>query len=366
MFARLIISSTLCAALAATLLAQPDFDSAAITAAVSPSVVVIKGRTGSGEVTGTGFLIDPGGKIATNLHVIRDFEVGAVQLESGEIFDSFSVLAVDERKDLAIIQIAGFDLTPVELGNSNHVQSGEPVLLVGSPRGLKGTVTTGVVSAVRDLPRGFRVIQTDAAANPGNSGGPLVNARGEVIGVLNFKLADSENLNFAVAINYLRGMINQSQTPMTLAQVRVKLAKKPGLFDADQQHAYPRWRSLKSGTTKILRFEGDYLYIEVVMSDESKRRGDFILQELRKVSETYIGTSRERFTCTYRWKGNNFYNGCFNEGRIELTFVTPTRIEGKSSSPSMPRGAKFDCRRCEWKKKRSAGWVQTDFVWIPE
>ena len=82
MLARLIISSTLCAALAAALLAQPDFDSTAIAAAVSPSVVLIKGRTGSGEVTGTGFLIAPDGKIATNLHVIQDLEVGAVQLET--------------------------------------------------------------------------------------------------------------------------------------------------------------------------------------------------------------------------------------------------------------------------------------------
>jgi Trypsin-like peptidase domain len=107
---------------------------------------------------------------------------GGVQLASGEKFDSFSVLAFDARKDIAIIKIPGFDLPSVTLGNSNTVQVGEPVLVIGSPLGLQGSVTTGVLSSVRDDPAGagFKVLQTDAAANPGNSGGPLVNRRSEV------------------------------------------------------------------------------------------------------------------------------------------------------------------------------------------
>ena len=255
-----------------------------------PSVVLIKGTTENGEVAGSGFLISSDGKIATNWYVVRDLEVGAVQLESGEIFDSFSVLAIDERKDLAIIQIPGFDLTPVELGNSNLAQPGDPVLLVGSPRGLKGTVTTGVVSAIRDLRRGLKVIQTDAAANPGNSGGPLVNSRGEVIGVLNFKLADSENLNFAVAINYVRGMLNQPQTAMTLDQVRTKLRKKPDLFDPDRQGVYPaRWKSLMSGVTRVLRFEGGYIYAETVLPRKQSNAGIFGSRNTGKSAKSILG-----------------------------------------------------------------------------
>jgi serine protease Do len=113
--------------------------------------------------------------IVTNLHVIRDMQTGNVQLANGESFDSVSVLAIDEHRDLAIVQIAGFNLSTLELGNSDVLTVGEPLVIVGSPRGLEGTVTAGILSSVRDSGDGFKVLQTDAAVNPGNSGGPLVN-----------------------------------------------------------------------------------------------------------------------------------------------------------------------------------------------
>ena len=174
---------------------------------VSKSVVLLKGTSDSGTVLGSGFLLSSDGKIATNLHVIREMRTGGVQLQSGEVFDTFSILAFDERKDLAIVQIAGFDLPAIDVGNSNEVKTGEPVIAIGSPRGLQGTVTAGIVSSVREDPTGFKVIQTDAAANPGNSGGPLVNGRGQVIGVVTSKLRASEGLNFAMPINYVRGLL---------------------------------------------------------------------------------------------------------------------------------------------------------------
>lgn len=139
----------------------------------SQAVVLVKGVSDSGPVLGSGFLVTADGKIATNLHVIRSLRQGGVQLSSGEIYDSFSILASDERKDIAIIQIAGFALPTVDLGNSNEIKVGEAVVAIGSPQGLQGTVTAGVISAIRDDPggAGFKVVQTDAATNPGNSGG---------------------------------------------------------------------------------------------------------------------------------------------------------------------------------------------------
>lgn len=138
----------------------------------SKALVFVKGASEAGQQLGSGFLLSPDGKIATNLHVIRGMTSGGVQLASGEIYDKFLVLAFDERKDLAIIQVAGFDLPTIELGNSNGVRAGEPVVAMGSPLGLKGSVTAGVVSAVRnDFSGGFKIIQTDAAVNPDNSGG---------------------------------------------------------------------------------------------------------------------------------------------------------------------------------------------------
>ena len=135
-----------------------------------------------------------------------------------------SVLAIDERRDLAIIKIAGMDLPVCEMGNSNDVNVGEPVVIVGSPRGLEGTVTAGILSSLRDSGNGFKVLQTDAAINPGNSGGPLLNSKGHAIGVISFKLRSSEGLNFAIPIDYVIGLMNEPHQPMSLDQLRIGLS----------------------------------------------------------------------------------------------------------------------------------------------
>lgn len=202
---------------------QATLTTAQIAKRVSPSVVTIEGKTASGDVLGSGFIVSKDGKLVTNLHVIRDMKTASIHLANGEIFDSVSVLATDERRDLAIIGVAGYNLPILDLGNSDSVTLGEPVVIVGSPRGLEGTVTAGILSSVRDSGEGFKVLQTDAAVNPGNSGGSLVNRKGEAIGVVSFKLSSSEGLNFAIPINYVRGLLNNLQEPLTLDQMRNRL-----------------------------------------------------------------------------------------------------------------------------------------------
>src|SRR5215471_12570241 len=103
---------------------------------------------------------------------------------------------------------------------------------MGSPLGLQGSVTAGVVSSLRDDPfgGGFKMIQTDASVNPGNSGGPLVNQKGEVVGIIRYKIGGTENLNFAIPVNYLRGMIAGPLTAISLNDLRAKLAKTTDVF----------------------------------------------------------------------------------------------------------------------------------------
>src|ERR1051326_1012254 len=129
---RVGISLLLCVPILGTGFCQ-SFDPAEITKRISAGVVLVSGVTDDGKTLGTGFIITSDGKIATNLHVIRNLKTGGVQLASGEKFDSFMVLAFDERKDIAIIKIAGFDLPCLSLGNSNVAQVGEHVLTMGSP-----------------------------------------------------------------------------------------------------------------------------------------------------------------------------------------------------------------------------------------
>ena len=347
-----------------------SFDSAAITQKISAAVVLVTGVTDDGKVLGSGFVLSSDGKIATNLHVIRDYRSGGVQLPSGDKFDSFSVLAFDERKDIAIIKIAGFDLPTVSLGNSNSIQVGEPVLTMGSPLGLQGSVTTGVISSMRDDPfgGGFKMIQTDASVNPGNSGGPLVNQNGEVIGIIRYKIGGSENLNFAIPINYLRGMIDSTLTAMTLDELRLKLVKKTDVFQQDE--AFPtRWKSLASGTTKIVRRDGEHFYVETVISEAAKQEGCFQLAELQKANEIYTGKSKEGCVCQYQkvsWKPGqmgvrvNQTNRYQHEWQIEMTSLTPTRIEGFMMSPDP--SAKFDCEKDTFSKPL----IRRAFTWIPQ
>jgi V8-like Glu-specific endopeptidase len=367
---RLLVTTVLLAA-ATQVQARPQatsqpFDSAQITKKISPSVVVIKGTASSGEVLGTGFIISSDGKIATNLHVVESLKNGGVQLASGERFDSFSVLAFDARKDIAIIKIPGFDLPTVALGNSNNVQIGEPVLAVGSPLGLQGTVTTGVVSSLRDDPigGGFKVLQTDASVSPGNSGGPLVNRQAEVIGIVTFKLRGGENLNFAIPINYLRGLVDSPAPLMSLDELRVKLSSSGS--DVFKSDSFPtRWKSLQSGTTKVLRREGDRIYVETVLPEAQKNAGCFFLSDLQKKGDIFSGNARSSCVCAYmRGLGvyaQNFTNRFKDEAAIEITSITPTRIEGRVMV--RPKGTKFDCKKGEFSKPPSE-WE--NFAWIPE
>jgi S1-C subfamily serine protease len=184
---------------------------------VTQAVVLIDIRTASDRRQGSGFLIDSSGIILTNYHVIRDARVAQVKLASGDVYDHVSILAQDERRDIAVIRIAAFGMPTLPLGNSDRVRIGTPVVLVGSPLGLDNTVSTGIVSGRRQEPEGFQLLQITAPASPGSSGGAVLSADGEVIGIAVSQLPSGQNLNFAVPINYARGMLeNLGDAPVAV------------------------------------------------------------------------------------------------------------------------------------------------------
>jgi hypothetical protein len=205
---------------------QTTLTTAQIAKRVSPSVVVIQGKTNSGEIQGSGFIVSNDGKIVTNLHVIRDLNTAKVQLAGGEVFTSLSVLALDERRDLAIVKVGGSNLTVLPLGNSDALAVGERVVVVGSPLGLDATVTAGILSAIRDSGDGYKLLQTDAAVNHGSSGGPLVGADGSAVGVVSsiVRSDSAQGLNFAIPINYVRALLGTLHTPWTLTKMRDNLS----------------------------------------------------------------------------------------------------------------------------------------------
>ena len=164
------------------------------------------------RITGSGFIVRDDGLIVTNAHVVSGAERIQVRLADGRRFDA-RLVGKDSRVDLAVLQIEGVRGLPVlPLGDSNAVRVGEFVLALGNPFGLDQTVSFGIVGrkgAPVDMPSpGFDFIQTDAAVNPGNSGGPLVNMAGEVIGV-NSRAVRGGSIGFAIPANLVRSLIPQ-------------------------------------------------------------------------------------------------------------------------------------------------------------
>jgi S1-C subfamily serine protease len=204
---------------------------AAIYEQVSPGVVFVQANSGRGQLafpgggqaaSGSGFVIDGEGHIITNDHVVEGADQFRVRFgENGDPIVA-KLLGTDPSADLALLKVdpkdVGEALQPLELGASENLQPGDPAIAIGSPFGLEGTVTSGIVSALGrtiQAPNGFSIsgaVQTDAAINPGNSGGPLLDDQGHVIGVnsqirTNGGSDQSSGVGFAVPVDAVKRAI---------------------------------------------------------------------------------------------------------------------------------------------------------------
>lgn len=169
------------------------------------SVVTIKTDVSQG----TGFIITNDGYIVTNYHVIANAKQAGIFTYDKEMHQT-SLIGFNKILDLALLKIDGV-YEGLELGDSNKIQPGEKVIAIGNPLGLQFSVSQGIISAIHRIgDNGIEAyIQTDAALNPGNSGGPLINKNGKVIGINNFKLGGGENLGFALEANYIEEAVNK-------------------------------------------------------------------------------------------------------------------------------------------------------------
>lgn len=158
---------------------------------------------------GSGFIVTTDGYIVTNYHVIDGANAATIVTSDGEDH-KVSLIGYDKNLDVALLKIDG-TYDDLILDNSDDVNVGESVVVIGNPLGLQFSVSQGIVSAIhRPGPNGLEAyIQIDAALNPGNSGGPLINKQGKVIGINNFKIGDSESLGFALESNFVEDAVNE-------------------------------------------------------------------------------------------------------------------------------------------------------------
>lgn len=302
---------------------RPPGSVADIAQRVLPSVVSISAVSSSGGGTGTGFVIDSTGYILTNNHVIADAASDGgdieVQLNDGTTLQA-TIIGRDSSYDLAVLKVNQTGLTALTFGNSDDVAVGDSVIAIGSPLGLSGTVTLGIVSAKdRAVTAGesagdssfINAIQTDAAINPGNSGGPLVNSAGAVIGV-NSAIATlgssslssqsgSIGLGFAIPINQARKTAEQlikngkATYPVVGVSVDMQYAGD-GAKIADTSNAIlPGGPASKAGLRAgdlIVKFDGRTITTpeELIVAIRSKNVGDRVVIEYKRAGKPYSTT----------------------------------------------------------------------------
>jgi serine protease Do len=187
-------------------------------------------RVGAGVVLvsvpsafGSGFVISREGHVVTNAHVIQGERNVSVTLFLGagaavekNVLERVEILAVNPTWDLALLklpakELAGVALTPIPLGRFEELRTGQPVFSIGNPLGLERTISEGIVSTKNRAAEGMLYVQTTAPTNGGNSGGPLLNLKGEVVGVVSWQLVFSEGLNFAIPVSTLEAFLENRE-----------------------------------------------------------------------------------------------------------------------------------------------------------
>ena len=195
---------------------------------VKPSVVAIATYDAQGEalMTGSGFFVRPG-QVVTNLHVIRGAQRTEVKTldGKGKVFPVAGLLATDEEGDLALLSV---DMPPDRPRASELARvlpdEGEQIVVIGNPLKLEGSVTDGIVSAVREVPNVGKIIQITAPISHGNSGSPVFNMKGEVVGVVTVKVTNGQNINLAISAARVSQLQPGELRPIT----RISAKEKPG------------------------------------------------------------------------------------------------------------------------------------------
>lgn len=205
-------------------LQSQDLTPAQIAAKTRPAVVLITALAAGEEIgQGSGFVVDAQGTLVTNFHVVEGADAVTVQFAGGERFDDVLFVSADRGRDVAVLKVRGVNLPFIAFGDDQKLAVGDRVYVMGNPLGLEGTFSDGLLSA-RRIDEGVAYLQITAPISSGSSGGPVLNARGEVVGIATAAMRSGQNLNLAVAARYAQSLIGAAGRPRPMRDAREELA----------------------------------------------------------------------------------------------------------------------------------------------
>lgn len=291
-----------------------------------PSVVSVVCNLRNGTATGSGVVLSDDGFIVTNYHVIENALQVAIQLSDDRILDA-KLVGKDPATDLAVLLIEADGLVPAELGNSDVLRVGDNVVAIGDPLGIKyrGTMTNGIVSAInRNVNvngRNMNLIQTNAALNTGNSGGPLINAYGQVIGINTMKIVEDtygasgvEGIGFAIPTTVVKDIVSQ-----IISQGYVSGRPSLGVEGEYISMFYQRYYRLPSG-----------LFITSVSPDSQAaqqgiQEGDILIA----VDDTKVYTMEDLNTLLYNYNAGDLVSlTVYREGQVQTIQLVLEEAKG--------------------------------------
>lgn len=290
----------------------------------STVLLVMEDTNGQPLSLGSGFFVRDG-EVASNLHVVEGATGGyAKPIGQKTKYDIKGITAVDPKRDLVILKISNARSPVLRIGNSDNVQVGEPVYAVGNPQGLEGTFSQGIISSIREV-GADKLLQITAPISPGSSGGPVLNTKGEVIGVSVATFRGGQNLNFAIPSNYLNLLIAKAGPVQSLAiskQVKAQhsilsdfggkstegITMENFLWDNDYDNSYMRNQGFTFSIRNHLRSSVRDIVVLVIFYDSNNTPLDVVPNmfkgpipaKLARRVRSSVGYSVKKITTSYK------------------------------------------------------------------
>lgn len=310
-------------------------------------LIVVNDDAGKPVAEGSGFIASSDGKIVTNHHVIAGAHSAVVKLNNGAFFPVDGVVADDPDHDIAVIKVSGKNLPVLVLADSDALSAGDHVVAIGSPLGLKNSVSDGIISGFREDAKGRSWVQTTAPASHGNSGGPLLTMDEKVAGVVTWKATDGENLNFAVPSKLVASLLtNSTVRPFGSVPMSDSISITPS---AEERV----WTSITSGRDYKVRMNGDFVYVQWTnLPPALLSTTAFIRAELKKTGDKWVGKNISYLPYSTR-TGQKW---CRIETDFEIDKLSDSRIEGMGLAWPSTNVNKCQPEHAEMKQ----------FIWIPK